>query len=56
MRIGINGMGRLAIDSFFARDYPVIMAITLMIAASYVLANLLIDIVYTLVDPRIRLG
>lgn len=53
---GVPGMGRLAIDAFFARDYPIIMAITLLIAASYVLANLLIDIVYTMVDPRIRLS
>ncbi len=53
---GIPGMGRLALDSFFARDYPVIMAITLIIATAYVLANLAIDIVYTFVDPRIRLG
>lgn len=53
---GIPGMGRLAIESFFARDYPVIMAITLIIATSYVLVNLLIDIVYTFVDPRIRLS
>lgn len=53
---GIPGMGRLALDAFFARDYPVIMAITLIIATSYVLVNLLIDIAYTFVDPRIRLS
>jgi len=53
---GVPGIGRLAIDAFFARDYPIIMAITLMIATAYVLTNLLIDIVYTIVDPRIRLS
>lgn len=52
---GIPGVGRLAVDSFFARDYPVIMAMTLIVATSYILANLIIDIGYTFLDPRIRL-
>lgn len=52
---GIPGVGRLAVDSFFARDYPVIMALTLLIATAYILTNLLIDIGYTFLDPRIRL-
>ena len=51
---GIPGMGRLAIESFFARDYPIIMALTLIIAAAFVLANLLVDIGYRFIDPRIR--
>ena len=52
---GIPGVGRLAVESFFARDYPVIMALTLLVAAAYVFANLLVDIGYTYLDPRIRL-
>ena len=52
---GIPGVGRLALESFFARDFPVIMAITLLVAAGYVLANLMVDIGYTFLDPRIRL-
>ena len=51
---GIPGVGRLAVDSLFARDYPVIMAMTLLIAVSFVLANLLVDITYAFIDPRIR--
>ncbi len=52
---GIPGIGAFAVDSFFSRDYPVIMALVLMIAASYVVFNLLVDLVYPLLDPRIRL-
>lgn len=51
---GIPGIGRLAVDSLFARDYPIITALTLMVAVAYILANLLVDIGYTFVDPRIR--
>ncbi|MSQ40204.1 MAG: ABC transporter permease [Dehalococcoidia bacterium] len=51
---GIPGVGRLALDSIFARDYPIIMAITLIIAASFVAANILVDIAYGFLDPRIR--
>ncbi len=51
---GIPGAGRLALDSIFARDYPVIMAITLIIATSFVTANILVDIAYGFLDPRIR--
>ncbi|MBI2832006.1 MAG: ABC transporter permease [Chloroflexi bacterium] len=51
---GIPGIGRLAIDAFFSRDYPVIMAFTLLIAVAYVVANLIVDIGYRFLDPRIR--
>ncbi len=51
---GIPGIGRLTVESFFSRDYPVIMAIGLIIATAYVLANLIVDIGYRLLDPRIR--
>jgi peptide/nickel transport system permease protein len=51
---GIPGIGRLAIESFFARDYPIIMALTLIISVAFVFANLLVDISYRVIDPRIR--
>ena len=52
--MGIPGVGRFAIESVFNRDYPVIMAITLIGAAAFVLANLLADVAYAYIDPRIR--
>lgn len=51
---GIPGIGKLGFESFFARDYPLIMALTLIVAASYVLVNLLVDVGYIFLDPRIR--
>jgi len=51
---GIPGVGRLAVDSIYARDYPIIMALTLIVAVAFVSANLLVDILYTFLDPRIR--
>ncbi len=53
---GIPGIGRFALDSIFSRDYPVIMALTLIGATSLVAANLLVDILYAVIDPRIRLS
>ena len=52
--LGIPGVGDFAIQSIFNRDYPVIMAFTLILSAAFVIANLLADIAYTFVDPRIR--
>jgi ABC-type dipeptide/oligopeptide/nickel transport system permease component len=52
----IPGLGRLAIDSIFARDYPVTMAIVLLFTLFYAGINLLVDLLYGLIDPRIRLG
>ncbi|MDQ7030350.1 MAG: ABC transporter permease [Ardenticatenia bacterium] len=51
---GIPGIGRLGFRAFSARDYPILTALTLLIAVSYTLANLLVDVVYALADPRIR--
>ncbi|MRX50534.1 ABC transporter permease subunit [Paracoccus sp. S-4012] len=50
----IPGIGRLTVDAVLARDYPVIQAMILLTAGIYVLVNLLIDLSYTLFDPRIR--
>ena len=54
--LGIPGVGRLFVESIFSRDYPVIMAGTLIGASAFVLANLIADISYVLIDPRIRYG
>ncbi len=53
--LGIPGVGDFAIKSIFSRDYPVIMAFTLILSTAFVLANLLADITYSFIDPRIRL-
>jgi len=50
----IPGLGRLTIDAILRRDYPVIQGIVLLFSFVYVLVNLLVDLTYTLVDPRIR--
>jgi peptide/nickel transport system permease protein len=50
----IPGLGRLTIDAILRRDYPVIQGIVLMFSFLYVLVNLMVDLIYTLVDPRIR--
>lgn len=50
----IPGLGRLTIDAILRRDYPVIQGIVLLFSFVYVLINLGVDLVYTLVDPRIR--
>ena len=50
----IPGIGRLALDAVSQRDYPVVQGTTLFIAAAFVLMNLITDIVYGFVDPRIR--
>src|SRR6201996_6134970 len=50
----IPGLGRLTVDAILRRDYPVIQGIVLLFSFLYVLINLLVDVTYTLVDPRIR--
>ena len=52
---GIPGVGNLLIESIFARDLPVISAFVLVGTTMFVLANLVVDLVYPLMDPRIRL-
>jgi peptide/nickel transport system permease protein len=48
------GLGRLFFDSLSSRDYPVLMAMMVLSALTIVLCNIIADIVYGLVDPRIR--
>ena len=50
----IPGLGRLVLDAVLARDYPVIQGLILFFSFVYILINLLIDLSYTLFDPRIR--
>ncbi len=50
----IPGIGRLTIEAVLQRDYPVIQGVILVVAGTYVLVNLLIDLSYCLLDPRIR--
>jgi peptide/nickel transport system permease protein len=48
------GLGRLIVDSILARDYPVIQGAILMFGLLYIMVNLVVDMIYALVDPRIR--
>jgi peptide/nickel transport system permease protein len=50
----IPGLGRLTVDAILARDYPVIQGLILLTSGIYVLVNLLIDLSYAFLDPRIR--
>lgn len=49
----LPGLGRLLVDAIYARDYPVVQGAMLVVAAMYVLVNLLVDLVYPLLDPRV---
>lgn len=50
----IPGLGRTMVDSIFSRDYPVVQGSVLILATSVMISNLIADILYALVDPRIR--
>jgi peptide/nickel transport system permease protein len=52
---GLAGVGRILFEAITARDYPIIQAFTLVIAIGYVVINMLVDVSYTYLDPRIRL-
>lgn len=51
----IPGVGRLLVDSIYARDYPVIQGTVIVVGFAYVMVNLLVDLIYPLLDPRVRL-
>lgn len=51
---GLPGVGRVAIDAIAARDYPMIQGTVLLVAVTFVFVNLITDIIYVYVDPRIR--
>ena len=50
----LPGVGRLVVDAVFARDYPLVQGVVLLIAVGFILTNLMVDVLYGLIDPRIR--
>jgi peptide/nickel transport system permease protein len=52
----VPGFGRLILEAVFTRDYPVVQGVILITASAYVLINLLVDVSYSLLNPRIRIG
>ena len=52
----IPGLGRLIISAILRRDYPVVQGVVLVTAAAYVVVNLVVDVLYVFIDPRIRYG
>jgi peptide/nickel transport system permease protein len=53
---GLPGVGSFLVDSIFSRDYPIVQGFTLVIAMMFVFVNLLVDISYAYLDPRVRLS
>jgi len=52
----LPGFGKLTIDAVFTRDYPMIQGVALVTATAYIAINLLVDLLYSVIDPRIRVG
>jgi peptide/nickel transport system permease protein len=52
----VPGFGRLIVEAVFTRDYPLVQGVVLITASAYVLINLLVDVSYTVLDPRIRVA
>jgi peptide/nickel transport system permease protein len=52
----LPGVGRMLVDGFFARDFPLVQGVILVIAVAVVVANLVVDVAYAYLDPRIRYG
>jgi len=50
----LPGVGRLVVDAVFARDYPLVQGVVLLIALGFILSNVLVDLLYCWIDPRIR--
>lgn len=51
-----DGVGKMAVDAITMRDYPIIQAYVIWMAVIYVVVNLITDLIYHYLDPRIRLG
>ena len=51
----LPGVGRLVVDAVFARDYPLVQGVILLIAIGFIVSNLLVDLLYGWLDPRIRI-
>jgi len=52
----LPGFGKLTIDAVFTRDYPMIQGVVLVTATAYIVINLLVDLLYSVIDPRVRVG
>jgi peptide/nickel transport system permease protein len=52
----LPGFGKLTIDAVFTRDYPMIQGVALVTASAYIVINLLVDLLYSVIDPRVRVG
>jgi peptide/nickel transport system permease protein len=52
----LPGFGKLTYDAVFTRDYPTIQAVVLVTATAYIVINLLVDLLYSVIDPRVRVG
>ena len=52
----LPGVGRLLLDAIFQRDYPVVQGVILLLATAFMTLNLVVDLLYTLIDPRLRRG
>ncbi len=50
----LPGVGRLVVDAVFARDYPLVQGVVLLIAVGFIASNLVVDLLYGLIDPRLR--
>jgi peptide/nickel transport system permease protein len=50
----LPGVGRLVVDAVFARDYPLVQGVVLLIALGFIASNLLVDLLYGVIDPRLR--
>jgi len=50
----LPGVGRLVVDAVFARDYPLVQGVVLLIALGFIVSNLVVDVLYGWIDPRIR--
>jgi peptide/nickel transport system permease protein len=50
------GVGRLALEAIQARDFPLVQGVVILVAAAFILANLLVDLIYAGLNPRVRLG
>lgn len=53
---GLAGVGRMLVEAIYARDYPIIQGFTVVIAITYMVINLIVDLSYSYLDPRIRVG
>jgi peptide/nickel transport system permease protein len=53
---GLPGFGKMTIDAVFQRDYPVIQAVVLVTATGYIVINFVVDLLYSIIDPRVRVA